>query len=249
MEHENAQELLYPYIDRELAPELAAEVEAHLSGCARCRRALAEGQGWQQAIRRASTYHRAPELVRRRIERMAKRAGRPALMTAPWRGWAMAASLLLAVALSSGVTAYLEAPSPSAPIAQQVVASHVRSLMADHLMDVASSDQHTVKPWFHGKLDFAPPVDDYAAEGFPLIGGRLDYIDQRPVAALVYRHAQHPINLFVFPTSEGDSPLKATVENGFNVLHWRKGGMEFWAVSDLNASELRDFERVLTSRS
>jgi anti-sigma factor RsiW len=120
--------------------------------------------------------------------------------------------------------------------------------MADHLTDVASSDQHTVKPWFHGKLDFAPPVDDFAGDGFPLIGGRLDYLDHRSVAALVYRHAQHPINLFVYPADGPDMAPVASVETGYNILHWRSGGMDFWAVSDVNAAELADFEKLLRQK-
>lgn len=246
MECEELRALLHRYIDNELPPAQRREAEAHLERCADCRQLVRQEQGWQQAIRRAGTYYTAPELVRQRIAGMTRRAAASAVAPPRWRGWAMAASLVLAVALSSSVTAYLVSPSPQEPVAQEVVASHVRSLMADHLTDVASSDQHTVKPWFHGKLDFAPPVDDLAAQGYPLIGGRLDYLDHRSVAALVYRHAQHPINLFVFPSSAAaDSAPEAAVDNGYNILHWTAGGMVFWAVSDLNASELVDFARLL----
>lgn len=244
MECEDFQALLGRYVDGELPPGPRGEVEAHLGVCAECRRLVEREQGWRQAIRRAGTYHTAPEPLRRSIAAMARR-GAPGAGAPRWRGWAMAASLLLAVALSSGVTDYLVAPSPEEPVAQQVVASHVRSLMADHLTDVASSNQHTVKPWFHGKLDFAPPVEDYAAQGFPLLGGRLDYLDRRSVAALVYRHAQHPINLFIFPAEGPDRAPLASVENGYNLVRWRSGGLEFWAVSDLEAGELGDFVALL----
>ena len=244
MECEDFQALLERYVDGELPPGPRGEAEAHLASCAGCRRLVEQAQGWQQAVRRAGTYHTAPEPLRQRIAALARRDARGA--GAPrWRGWAMAASLLLAVALSSGTTAYFVAPSPEEPVAQEVVASHVRSLMADHLTDVASSNEHTVKPWFHGKLDFAPPVEDYAAKGFPLIGGRLDYLDRRSVAALVYRHAQHPINLFIFPADGPDRAPRASVENGYNLVRWRSGGLEFWAVSDLEAGELGDFVALL----
>lgn len=247
MEHEDFRALLQRFVDGELPPRLAAEAEAHLEGCAECRELAQRERGWRQAIRRAGAYYPAPDALRRDIAGMARRAHASA--AAPWRGWAMAASLVLAVALSSGVTAYLVAPSPVASIEQEVTASHVRSLMADHLTDVASSNEHTVKPWFHGKLDFAPPVEDLAAEGFPLIGGRLDYVDNQTVAALVYRHAQHPINLFVFPAPGPDTPTVAGVDDGYNLLHWRAGGMAFWAVSDLEAGDLADFVKLLRQKN
>jgi anti-sigma factor RsiW len=248
MECEELRSLLHRYIDDELSPVQRQEAEAHLEGCTECRQVVRQEQGWQQAIRRAGTYYTAPELVRQRIAGMTRRAAVSAAAPPRWRGWAMAASLLLAVALSSGVTAYVVSPSPEQPVAQEVVASHVRSLMADHLTDVASSNEHTVKPWFHGKLDFAPPVEDLASDGFPLIGGRLDYLDQRSVAALVYRHAQHPINLFIFPEPGADTLPTASVDNGYNLLYWRAGGMAFWAVSDLEATELANFARLVRTK-
>jgi len=247
MECEELRGLLHRYVDGELPAARRREAEAHMERCAECRQLVQQEQGWQQAIRRAGTYYTAPDLVRQRIAGLTRRAARPA--AAPrWQGWAMAASLVLAVALSSGVTAYVVAPQPGESVAEEVTASHVRSLMAEHLTDVASSDQHTVKPWFHGKLDFAPPVEDLAGDGYPLIGGRLDYLDHRSVAALVYRHAQHPINLFIFPASGADSAPEASVDNGYNILRWTAGGMAFWAVSDLNAAELADFARLLRAR-
>lgn len=242
MDCKNLQELLHRYVDGELAPDLRREADTHLETCADCRRLAAEETAWQQAIHRAGTYYAAPEEVRRRIARL---AARPAFSRLLWRGWAMAASLLLAVALSSGVTAYIVAGTGQEPLTQEIAASHVRSLMADHLTDIASSDQHTVKPWFHGRLDYAPPVADTSAAGFPLIGGRLDYIDHRPVAALVYRRNQHPINLFVFPSGEADSAVRASVRNGYNIVHWTAHGMTSWAVSDLNAAELGAFAQLL----
>jgi anti-sigma factor RsiW len=129
---------------------------------------------------------------------------------------------------------------------REIAASHFRSLMTPgHLMDVASTDQHTVKPWFDGKVDFAPPVKDLAEQGFPLTGGRLDYVAGQPAAALVFKRQQHIINLFIWPNSNvSDASETATTERGFHLVHWTRGGMNFWAVSDLNEKELLDFARL-----
>ena len=136
---------------------------------------------------------------------------------------------------------------PETPSAEpEVVTSHIRSLMANHLIDVISTDQHTVKPWFDGKLDFAPPVQNLAAEGYPLAGGRLDYLENRTVAVLVYHRALHPINLYVWPAADnGVSPVHKQTVQGYNVLSWKKNGFEFRAVSDLNTGELGDFARLI----
>jgi anti-sigma factor RsiW len=155
-------------------------------------------------------------------------------------GGALAACASLLLVFQFG---RMSARTPSERLVlEEVVSSHVRSLMAGHLSDVASTDQHTVKPWFDGKIDFAPSVKDFAKDGFPLIGGRLDYLNSRPVAALVYKFNQHPINVFEFPaaTSESSEPRLQNIR-GFQLFSWTKDGMSYWAVSDLNAAELQRF--------
>ena len=167
-----------------------------------------------------------------------------------WRRWVQAAALFGAGAATAAVVAIsvLVAPKQDA-IVDELTASHVRSLMASHLDDVASSDQHTVRPWFAGKLDFSPPVYDLAAEGFPLTGGRLDYVAGRPVAALVYKPGLHVINLFVWPARDG-KPVDPDVfeRHGFSLVHWTQAGMQAWAVSDMNSAELKDFANLVRER-
>ena len=158
--------------------------------------------------------------------------------------WAAAAALVLSIA--GGMGLWRAAQTRTDAFASEVVDSHVRSLMANHLFDVQSTDQHTVKPWFLGKLDFSPPVVDLAPIGFPLVGGRLDYLGGRPAAALVYQRQKHTINVFVSPIRD-DAFAQTDVRSvrGFHVHHWVRDGMSFWAASDLNDAEFNDFVRAL----
>ena len=172
-------------------------------------------------------------------------------------GWVVAGAALamLALVMFNGSRgrwrpfrngALVDGRAPADVIAREVLTSHLRSLMPGHLMDVVSTDQHTVKPWFDGRVDFSPPVADFAAAGFRLIGGRLDYVDGRPVAALVYQRRKHIVNVFVWPSPDGSqSAVESTAHDGYNLLHWRRGGMNYWMASDLNAQEMSNFAGLL----
>jgi anti-sigma factor (TIGR02949 family) len=248
MDCRELQQVLHRYVDDELTPELRQAAQVHLDECAECRELVRRELAWQSAVRTGASYHAAPEALRRRIAALPERDAAAARL--PRRQiWAMAASLLLAIGLSSGTTLFVAERRAEPAITEQLVASHVRSLMVEHLTDVVSSDQHTVKPWFHGRLDYAPPVEDLAEAGFPLVGGRLDYIDHHPVAALIYRRAQHPINLFVLPTRDADAAPVARIDSGYNLLQWTEKGMRYWAISDLNAAELAAFSQAVRHRS
>jgi anti-sigma factor RsiW len=233
--------LLEPFLDGELAASASASLQAHLATCAACRRRLLALESLGRLVRRAP-YHVAPDRLRARLLATPKRTRfTPTLL-------AWAATVTVAASLG-GVMAVRSARSPyaveiAASLAEDVVGGHVRAMMGEHLFDVRSTDQHTVKPWFLGKLDFSPPVEDLAASGFPLVGGRLDYLASRPVAALVYRRRQHTINLFVWPSEQATAADSRSIR-GFQVQHWTRGGMTFWAASDLNEVELAQFAELL----
>jgi anti-sigma factor RsiW len=185
--------------------------------------------------------YRAPLHLRNQVLAAVRQSAGSGGKTLPWRGFAIAASLLLAGSLTWNAALLRTRNSTGVAIAQTLVASHVRSLMGTHLLDVPSSDQHTVKPWFNGKLDFSPDVQDFKSQGFALIGGRVDYLADRPVAVLVYQRRQHVINVFTWPSSSADDRAPEVRRNGYGLIHWTKAGMTFWAVSDLNPTELAQF--------
>ena len=235
------------YDDGALDAATAAAYDAHLRGCATCRAGHAEALAFGQVLKRDLQRYRAPLELRTGIRTLVAPARGAANLRYLARGWnpvALAASLALSVALSSTLTAeYVAAPNDSR-VVEDVVSSHVRSLMGDHLIDVASSDRHTVRPWFLGKVDAAPPAVDLAAAGFPLIGGRLDYVDRRPCAVLVYRHDKHIINLMVWTNESGEPEgTEAYTRQGYNLLRFAQGDLTFWAISDLERGELADFVR------
>jgi anti-sigma factor (TIGR02949 family) len=239
MSCEHLERELDAYVDRELDPGAAMAYRDHLADCAECRRHVAERDALGRLVRSAPFYP-APDRLRTRVSAQMRRTNSVRRVVS----WAAAAVLVLAV--GGGLASWRSTSTRGDALAEQVVASHVRSLMADHLFDVQSTDQHTVKPWFLGKLDFAPPVVDLAPLGFPLVGGRLDYLDGHPVAALVYERRKHTINVFVSPARDDASARTSTGSiRGFHVRQWSRGGMSFWAVSDLNDAELTEFVRAL----
>ena len=249
MDCNEAIELLPAQVDGELGLRDALRIEQHLQGCAACRAEYAQLVAVRAAVKEHATYFAAPHDLARRIGRALPAAPVPrARRTWDWTNAGALLAAMVAVAWSLGL--YLTLPTGADRLADEVVADHVRSMMSDHATDVASTDQHTVKPWFNGKLDFSPPVNDLTSEGFPLVGGRLDYLDHRPVAALVYRHNQHVINLFVAPVPAGKNvdPQQLT-RQGYHLIHWVQGGMDFWAVSDVETVQLDKFKNLITARA
>jgi anti-sigma factor RsiW len=239
---------LHGYFDGELDAVRAAEFEAHLQACPACAHALAVQQELRDALGAADLYVKAPASLRARLRaELPPAAAAWAPRALPWRSLAAAASLLLvSFGLWRTVPAWRD-DLADRELSQQVLDAHLRSLQLTHLTDVASTDQHTVKPWFVGKLDFAPAVVDLASSGFPLVGGRLDVVRGRSVAALVYARRQHVINVFVWPSEESDAALRAGSERGYTWVRWTRRGMRFWAVSDVAAVDLEEFARRLSS--
>jgi len=221
-----AGDLLGAFHDRELDLVHSVDLEAHLRDCTSCSANLARLEGLRSAIVEHAPYFEAPAGLRKKLS--ASLAPRE-----PWFAkWPVLAAACLLLALA--IWRLAPPPVPGA-LTREVVTAHVRSLQAEHLMDVPSTDRHTVKPWFAGKLDFAPEVDDLSAAGFTLAGGRLDYLDGRPVAALIYRRRLHTINVFTWPAGRADeSPRRESVQ-GFNVVHWIRLGMNCGAASGLAA--------------
>jgi anti-sigma factor RsiW len=237
--------LVQAEFDGELDAVEAARAAQHRQSCAECRDAYAVMGGTRVMLQQEeATRERAPDRLRNAIQ--ARLAAAAPVANSPIKParrvwWRDGAGVALGAALAAGIALFVMAPAQQ-DMLDQIVAGHVRALQPGHLEDVISTDQHTVKPWFDGRIDFAPPVKDLASQQFPLLGGRLDYLDNRPVAALVYGHEKHIIDLYVWPGNGTAAPAKAT-QNGYNTVHWQADGMNFWAVSDIEASGLDDFVR------
>jgi anti-sigma factor RsiW len=213
-----------------------------------------------EKLRDGSLYERAPAHLRAQIlaklseETARKRPFRvswPGLPFLPFFGGGVAGICLCSLAFMAFL--FTQAPSRSGNLGQEIVASHVRALMSSRDIDVISTDQHTVKPWFNGRIDYAPPVVDPRAQGFPLVGGRLDYVDHRPVAVLVYRYLKHPIDLYVFPDTGKETaksaPVTTQTNDGYSLVEWRQDGMVYWAISDASAPYIKQFANVIRSAS
>jgi mycothiol system anti-sigma-R factor len=268
MNCDEALKLMDAYLDGELDPITSQTIEQHLRECRNCDQAYKTQGSLIRAIGNVTPYYKAPAELRERIqsslrEEIAERPMRnvapdaqplfrrsqPELRTilwgTPWNWLGLAAAIIFAAIVAVNLVPRLQRPGADQFLATQLIASHVRSLMANHLTDVASSDQHTVKPWLDAKLDFAPAVVDLSSEGFPLIGGRLDYLDNRPVAALVYQRRKHFINLFVWPAApDSAKTTKAITHQGYQLLHWADPDFNYWAVSDVNDKDLQAFKQL-----
>jgi anti-sigma factor RsiW len=240
--------LLHAYLDSELDLVRSLELEEHLKVCPDCAQELWTQQTLRKAFRSANLYYRAPAgleaLIRAALPQEKKVVGMPRRQI--WNWMAVAAAILVALVLTWRMLPSMMGRSQNDLLAQEVVASHIRSLQPGHLLDVESTDQHTVKPWFNGKIDFSPPVNDFVESGFPLVGGRLDYIDHRPAAALVYQRHKHFINVYVWPEeNQKDTAARLDSYAGYNIAFWEHGGMHFCAVSDLNTGELQQLVQLL----
>jgi anti-sigma factor RsiW len=275
---EECRERLAPYLDDELDAADRHAVSAHLASCPVCAARHERQRALSETLRQKLPAYSAPDLLRARIGNALRveaggssrgAAEPPGTATADvgaalksarrWRLAALAASLLFVASTTYGVVATRDARGDGAQrsalvddaIAHDVLASHVRSLMPGHLTDVASSNRHNVKPWFNGRLDYSPPVYDLSDAGFPLVGGRVDYVGNRAVAVLVYQRRQHLISVYVWPSAwdANGAPRAAkgtpeTTQQGYHMLSWTSGGMTRWAISDLNEDELRELARL-----
>ena len=240
-EHGDKIPLLNALIDNELDAANVIAVEEHLQTCPDCARTFAELKRVREIVGESEVKYTAPEPFRRRLRIALEEAGKDTPKRKPasyprWRIWGPSGALAAA-----GFAACLFAglQTAQAPLADELVSNHVRSLLADHLTDIPTSDRHVVKPWFDGKVPFAPPVVDFKDNGFPLVGGRLDLVHGQRVVALIYRRRLHVINVFVWPNSLTDRLSQDKTESGYNLVHWTSNGLNYWAVSDLDPMEIR----------
>jgi anti-sigma factor RsiW len=246
MNCDRADTVLHAYFDDELDALGAAEFERHIAVCPNCAQALAAMKSLRSSINSAQLYDKTPSSFRRKVFADVH-ASKPVAVLSPrrtWRWLAVAAAVLLLAYSGWRAGSALRGDNHEAVLAAGVVDAHLRSLQPGHLTDVLSTDQHTVKPWFDGKLDFAPPVRDFAAQGFPLQGGRLDVVHGRTTAALIYGRRKHFVNVFLWPSGEPDAAPRTGSSQGYQWIVWRHGGMEFYAVSDTAASDLAELQQL-----
>ena len=256
---DNARMLLTAYVDSELDVAHSLEIEGHLSTCVACARIVENQQRLRSAIQSSSLSYEPSDSLEGRIQ-SALRAAAPSSQTIEeqrssngtgsrraglrWQWIAVAAAILLAIVVAGRIPIG-RTPASGDLVAQEILDSHLRSLMPGHLTDVESSDRHTVKPWFDGKIEFSPPVDDFAPQGFPLAGGRLDSISGQTVAVLVYKRNKHLINVYVWPSTAPAAAPASTASQGYNIIHWTQAGSTWWMISDLNLEELQQLEGFL----
>lgn len=246
--------LIQAEFDGELDAAQSAAIAGHRQSCTYCHEAWQRLHHARQAMRSAASYHPASEALKRRLDQQLSAAGLIQTVDNPRQGpmpsrlaswWRSLIGFGLGAAVAASVAILFIQPVPVNDMTDLVVASHIRSLQPGHLLDIASNNQHNVKPWFDGKLDFAPPVKNLADQGYPLEGGRLDYLQDREIAALVYRAGMHQINLLIWPAlGDGNLEPKLVEKGGYNIIHWRQNDMMVWAISDLTAPEFQKFVAI-----
>jgi anti-sigma factor (TIGR02949 family) len=250
--------VLHGYLDGELDAARAAEFECHLLSCPQCVAELEAQETLRSAIQGAGLRERAPEKLRRNLQAAiggATASGtepartvtpiRPRSSVRPTWWLTLAAAAVLVIVLGTRFLPNLTQSHRGDEMTAAIVDAHLRSLQPGHLEDVISTDQHTVKPWFDGRIDFAPPVHDFVSDGFPLQGGRLDVVRGKTVAVLVYGRRKHIINVFIWPTAERDTTPQQGSQLGYNWIDWRKGGMELVAISDVSAPDLTELQKLI----
>ncbi|MFZ6760319.1 anti-sigma factor family protein [Undibacterium sp. Ji50W] len=248
MECNQARQLMSAYLDQELDAGPALGMGEHLASCEACRTALTHAEELSASVKQYATYHTAPAKLRARIVADLAHQRPSRFRTWSWAWINLGLSGVSTAAFAVTLVLYLNQPSATQIFNDEVLASHFRSLAPGHLLDVVSSDHHTVKPWYAGKLDFSPPVVDLTAQGYPLLGGRLDYLAGRQVAAMAYQHGKHIVNLYVYPdstdtTATSKTPVTLTTgsSRGYQLMHWSVAGVHYVAVSDMNSTEMTQF--------
>ena len=251
MNCEQAETILHAYFDNELDARGSAEFEHHLGQCPACARTLESLTSLRSSMNSAQLFEKTPAALRNRVladihfATAIPKTPANAPRRAPLSWLAIAAAVMLFAYTGWRVASDHRGAGEEQILAAAVVDAHLRSLQPGHLTDVLSTDQHTVKPWFDGKMDFAPPVNDFAGQGFPLQGGRLDVVHGSSAAALIYGRHKHLVNVFVWPTNEQDRSPRAGTLQGYQWINWRKNGMEFYAVSDVASPDLEQLQRLL----
>jgi anti-sigma factor RsiW len=263
IDHAEAKVLMQAALDGELDAVTQFRFDAHLAACPGCTAEHARLKALSTAIHTQATRHTAPAALRAALIKALPLDGGglgegempPQAKVIPFRRWVRPAGAGFAVgaALAASLAVLIDTRNADIVLADNIVTAHVRALQPGHLTDIQVSDQHQVKPWFDGKIDFAPPVKELGDQGFDLVGGRLDYIDNRPAAVVVYRRKLHMIDLFVTRTGHDAGhtdalPVAHGTPSGYNVVHWSDGGQDYWAISDLNRSELGDFAKAWLGR-
>lgn len=245
MDCNHVKRLLPVYIDNELSAVESLDVDQHLHDCSSCKREYTRHLALHHAVTHRATYHQAPAQLLTNVRETLdmNRTAAPTASTKPsakyWNWLPLGAAFASLLTIGIGLKLYFQPANEVTQLSQEMVAGYARSMITNHTTDVASSDRHTVKPWFNGKLNYAPMVLDLTGQGFPLVGGRLDYIAEQPVAVMVYRHRQHLINLFCWPATRTNlTPISPTTQQGYHLIFWTHAGMSYGLISDLNLADL-----------